>query len=229
VRLPILRGVLRGRWWLAASRGKILRVVTGSYEPAQTRLMESAVPRGGTVLDVGAHTGYYTVLASALAGAAGRVHAFEPQPRNARFLRRHVAINGCANTVVEELAVSARSGTAFFGAGSGSGTGRLRPDGPLEVRTVSLDDYCDRHHLAPDVIKVDVEGAEADVLRGAERVLRRDRPVVLLSTHGKAAHEESLAMLADLGYGAEGVGGGFVGESDELVCRPVLDPTIDRG
>lgn len=220
MRLPILAGPLRGAWWLAESRGKLARILTGSYERAQTRLMRALVPRGGTVVDVGAHTGYYTVLASNLVGPRGRVVSFEPHPRNAGFLRRHVELNGCENTVVEEAAVANVGGTSAFAAGSGSGTGSLRADGPMEVRTVGLDAYCDRHELHPDVIKVDVEGAEARVLRGAKRVLRRDRPVLLLSTHGPDAHAASLAVLDTVGYSAEAVAGGPAADADELLCRP---------
>lgn len=220
VRVPILAGPLKGRWWHPHSRGKILRIVTGSYERDQTRLMASLVSAGSTVFDVGAHTGYYTVLASLLAGATGQVRAFEPDPRNARFLRRHVRINRCANTVVEEAAVAAHTGRYPFGGGSGSGTGRLLEDGPLDVRTVALDDYCEQQALRPTLLKVDVEGAEAQVLRGAETVLRRHRPVVLLSTHGPAAHAECLALTDDLGYDVEAVGGGAVAAADELLCRP---------
>jgi FkbM family methyltransferase len=218
VRVPILAGPLRGRWWLARSRGKIVRVVTGSYEREQTRLMVSMVTAGDAVLDVGAHTGYYTVLASLLVGRAGRVHAFEPDPRNAGFLRRHVRLNRCDNTVVEEVAVASRAGARRFGGGSGSGTARLRPDGALEVPVVALDEYCQRHAIHPTLIKVDVEGGEAEVLRGAAEVLRRDRPTVLLSTHGPEAHAECLSLLSDLGYGAEAVGGGEVATADELLC-----------
>jgi FkbM family methyltransferase len=221
VRLPIVAGPLRGRWWLAESRGKIVRILTGSHEKEQTRLMRSLIRPGATVLDVGAHTGYYTLLASTLVGSAGRVRAFEPDVRNARFLRRHMALNRCRNVVVEEVAVARGAGAMRFGAGRGSGTGRLREDGPVEVQTVGLDDYCARHGLRPDVIKVDVEGAEAQVFEGARATLQRDRPALLLSTHGPAVHAASLAVLADLGYGAEAVRGGGIDTADELLCQPV--------
>lgn len=229
MRLPILAGPLRGRWWLARSRGKILRVVTGSYEKEQTGLMVALVAAGDTVLDVGAHTGYYTVLASHLVGRSGRVHAFEPDPRNAGFLRRHVRINGCDNTVVEEVAVAARAGTHRFGGGSGSGTARLQSDGGLEVSVVTLDEYCRRGGLHPTLIKVDVEGAEAEVLRGAADLLRRHRPTLLLSTHGPEVHAECLSLLGDLGYGAEPVGGVDPTTADELLCTPHPGQAIDPG
>lgn len=220
MRLPILAGPLRGRWWLAGSRGKILRVVAGSYEPAQTRLFASLVGPGDTVLDVGAHTGYYTLLAAALVGRHGRVWAFEPDPRNARYLRRHIRINGVRTARTEEVAVTDRTGAARFGGGSGSGTGRIQVDGGIEVRTVTLDHVCGRHDIRPTLIKLDVEGAEVEALRGAERTLSRARPLVLLSTHGAAAHHASLALLNQLGYGAEPIRTPAEPGFEELLCRP---------
>ncbi|HLM66817.1 MAG TPA: FkbM family methyltransferase, partial [Longimicrobium sp.] len=177
LRLPIVGGRLRGRWWDPASRGKVLRILNGTYEPEQTRLFEQHIRPGGTVLDVGANVGYYTLLASVLAGDAGRVHAFEPEPRNAEFLRRHAAINRRANVTVRQAAVSDRAGTARFDFGSGSGTGRLAHAGAIEVRTLRLDDYCTEHGLAPTAVKIDVEGAEVAVLEGARGMLERYRPV----------------------------------------------------
>ena len=87
LRFPILAGPLRGRWWLPATRGKLLRIYLGTYEREQTALFRELIRPGHTVLDVGAHVGYYTVLASALAGPRGAVWAFEPNPANAGCLR----------------------------------------------------------------------------------------------------------------------------------------------
>jgi FkbM family methyltransferase len=220
MRVPVLAGPLRGRWWLPHSRGKIFRILTGSYEREQTRLLVSLVSPGDTVFDIGAHTGYYTILASLLVGPDGQVRAFEPDPRNAAFLERHVRMNRCANTVVEAAAVADQDGTSRFGGGSGSGTGRLQEEGSMEVRTLALDPYCESHGLRPTLIKVDVEGAEAQVLRGAERLLRRDRPIVLLSTHGPSAQAESMALMDSLGYEVEAVGGGHLASDNELLCQP---------
>lgn len=218
--VPVLSGRLRGAWWHLGSRGKLLRVLGGSYEREQTRLFESTVRPGQTVLDVGAHVGYYTLLAAALAGPRGAVWAFEPDPRNARSLRRHVRLNRLRHVHVEEAAVSSREGTARFGPGSGSGTGRLAGSGRFEVRTVSLDAFCAEREIRPHVVKIDVEGAERDVLAGARRVLERDRPAIFLSTHGPEVHAACLELLRGAGYAFTPVLGGEVQSAPELLCTP---------
>lgn len=222
MRLPIVAGPLRGRWWLPASRGKVLRVLGGTYEPEQTALFVEHVRPGATVLDVGANAGYYTLLAATLAGPEGRVVAFEPEPAIARFLRRHVAINRLRNVRVEEAAVSDRDGTARFEGGTGSGTGHLTGAGAggREVRTVRLDTLCAASGLAPDAVKMDVEGAEMDALRGARETLARHRPVLFLSTHGPGVHRACLALLRELGYAMRPILGGDVETTTELLCLP---------
>lgn len=220
MRLPILRGPLRGARWLLASRGKTLRVLMGTYEPEQTALFVRHVGPGGTFLDVGAHVGFYTLLGARRVGSEGRVWAFEPDVTNARHLRRHVAINGLSNVRVEEAAVAEADGTARFGGGSGSGTGRLTGSGDREVRTVGLDSLCDRHGLTPTALKIDVEGAEGAVIRGASETIRRARPVIFLSTHGPEAHERSVGLLRDLGYHLAPILGDTVEGSEELLAIP---------
>lgn len=220
MRLPIIAGRLRGRWWLPASRGKILRILNGTYEREQTRLFEQHVRPGATVLDVGAHVGYYTLLSAVLAGPSGRVHAFEPNPKNADFLRRHVRINRLDTVRVEQAAVSDHEGTARFDFGTGSGTGHLADRGALEVRTLRLDDYCAQHALAPAAIKIDVEGAEMSVLQGARETLARHRPVIFLSTHGPEVHRASLAFLRELGYRVSPILGGDVEATTEVLATP---------
>ena len=220
MRLPIVGGPLRGRWWLPASRGKILRILGGTYEPEQTRVFQEHVRPGATVLDVGAHVGYYTVLSAVLAGPRGAVWAFEPNPANARFLRRHVQINGLANVHVTEAAVAAAEGVARFDFGTGSGTGRLAAGGALEVRTLRLDDFCDAHAVAPSAIKVDVEGAEREVLEGARDTLARHRPVLFLSTHGGEVHRACLDFMAGAGYRCAPLLGDDVQTTTEILCTP---------
>ena len=218
LRLPIIGGRLRGSWWLPASRGKVLRILNGTYEREQTALFEKLLHAGDTVLDVGANVGYYTLLASVLVGGGGRVHAFEPEPRNAEFLRRHVRINGRGNVSVEQAAVSDRVGTARFDFGSGTGTGHLADAGAIEVRTLRLDDHCAAHGLKPRAIKIDVEGAEMSVLAGARQTLERHRPIVFLSTHGPEVHRASLEFLRDLGYRVEPILGGDVESTTEVLA-----------
>lgn len=200
LRAPIVAGPLRGRWWLPVGGGKVWRVLGGTYEAEQTALFGDRVRPGDVVLDLGAHIGYYTLLASRLVGPAGRVYAFEPHPRNARYLRRHVAMNRCLNVEVLERAAYDRRGTLGFDFGSGSGTGRIREGGPMSVAAVRLDDFAAERGISPRVLKVDVEGGERPVLAGAREILRGDRPLLFLSTHGDEQASECRCLLAGLGY-----------------------------
>lgn len=218
MKLPIVAGPLRGRWWLPQSRGKILRILGGTYEPEQTRLFQQHIPAGATVFDIGAHVGYYTVLSSVLTGPRGRVFAFEPNPANHAFLQRHVGLNRLTNVAIENAAVSDRKGTASFAFGTGSGTGRLDSGGTLQVRTLRLDDFCAEHDVRPGVMKIDVEGAELDVLRGVEGTLRACHPVIFLSTHGREVHEACLAWLRERQYTMQPVSGHDLATASEVLC-----------
>lgn len=218
MRLPIVAGPLLGRWWLPQSRGKILRILGGTYEPEQTRLFQQQITAGATVFDIGAHVGYYTLLASVLVGPKGRVCAFEPNPENCGFLRRHVQLNDAANVTVENAAVSNSNGTASFAFGTGSGTGRLAEHGVLDVRTVRLDEFCRERKVEPGFLKIDVEGAELEVLRGADEIIGSHHPVIFLSTHDTDVHAECLAWLSERSYTVRPIVGDDVQAASELLC-----------
>src|SRR5206468_1598857 len=103
--------------------------------------------------------------------SAGHVHAFEPLPRNLYYLERHVRLNDLTNVTVESLAITATSGDAFFRTAPHASMGGLRDDGNLHVTTASLDDLLAVGRIpTPDFIKMDIEGAEGDALRGAARL-----------------------------------------------------------
>lgn len=216
--MRIRRGPLEGLRWIVASGS---RFIGGRYDPPSTRAMSEAVEPGSVVFDVGAHVGYLTSVASLAAGPDGRVYAFEPHPLNLLYLHRHVTLNGLENVRIIEAAAGEQAGRAGFDEGTGTGTGHLSDAGSLVVETVTLDGLVDTGELPPpDVLKVDVEGAEARVLRGARRILRDHRPTVLLSTHGSEALEESVGLLREAGYTwkplAPEKAPGFL----ELLCRP---------
>jgi FkbM family methyltransferase len=132
---------------------------------------------GATVLDVGANVGAYTLLFADWVGARGHVYAFEPAAASRAGLARHVAINGLADRVtIRREAVSNTSGMRpFVELGTDGGNRIARPSDAhaIEVPAVSLDEFCGASRLLPDVIKIDVEGAELDVLRGARQTIAR--------------------------------------------------------
>ena len=133
------------------------------------------VQAGATVLDIGANLGAYTVLLAQWVGATGRVHAFEPAPGAREGLCRHVLLNGVEGRVaVHSQAVSAATGVARFRAVGLQGDNRLMPgttEPAIEVGTTSIDEFCGAHGSQPGFIKVDVEGAELDVLKGGRATI----------------------------------------------------------
>ena len=213
-RVRVLQGTLRGKRWIVGSgtHGCWL----GTYEYDKVRVFERCVRPGDVVYDVGAHVGNYTLLASELVGPAGRVFAFEPLPRNLRFLREHVRLNKAANVTIVDAAVAGREGKAFMSKGASSSEGRLGPAGEIEVRTVGLDELVSEGLPAPKCIKMDIEGGELDALEGASGILADAKPVVFLSTHGPQVHEPCRSLLAAAGYELR-----ELGSPDELLATPV--------
>ena len=171
----------------------------------------SRVRPGARIVDVGAHIGTYTLIAALRAGASGRVMAFEPEADTRAALLRHLEWNAVGpRVIVRDCCCGAQAGTAKFYFRKGAeGMNSLLPTagfGERVVTVVRLDDEIEALDGAPDLVKVDVEGAEFEVLRGAEQTLRRHHPVLLLSLHpgplGRLGSSEAeiLAWLAGLGY-----------------------------
>jgi len=213
--LPILQGRLRGMKWIVgfSNHGCWL----GSYEYHKRKAFEESVAQGGVVFDIGANAGFYTLLASVLVGPQGRVFAFEPDPRNLRYLKEHLRINGIKNVSVIEAAVADCAGVAHFDAGPNLSTGRLAADGCLTVRTVSLDEMMRRGELPPpDCMKIDVEGGEMLVLTGARVLLGNRRPILFLATHGPGLHHQCCELLASFGYHLRPIGPNSLEQSDEV-------------
>jgi FkbM family methyltransferase len=175
-------------------------------DPPQAQFFIDAIEPGMTAIDCGAHIGEYSLLFSVLVGPAGRVHAFEPDPRVAPFLRRNVALNRADNVVVNEMAIANVDGTLAFTLDPEPSRSALSNDGDakasIKVPVTSLDAYVATHSLAGvDAIKVDVEGVALAFLSGAERVFRELRPT-FVSVECEGAHEGGsvATALAELGY-----------------------------
>jgi FkbM family methyltransferase len=195
----ILRGRLRGWKWVAGS--STAGVWLGTYEQDGQSAIAGLLRPGMVFYDVGAHVGEYALLGSSLVGDAGRVIAFEPLPRNAGLLEKHVRINGLGNVAIIRAAVSDHPGQAKFKELPYTSMARIREDGGLTVDVVALDDLVSRCIIPPpDVIKIDVERAELSALRGAEKVLADKHPAILVSCHDGALHRSCRDFLTSLGY-----------------------------
>ncbi|WP_439398304.1 FkbM family methyltransferase [Bradyrhizobium sp. PMVTL-01] len=188
--LPILTGPNRGLKWVVGAGNHSCWL--GTYEGAIAKSIAARVKPGMTVFDVGAHAGYYTLMLSRLVGHEGRVFAFEANPENAKKLRRHLQINDVKNVELIEAAVSDRTGEAFFEVDPHSDKygymGTLAESG-TPVRTVMLDEF-----PVPDLVKMDIEGAETRAFAGASRLLSEHRTAIFLALHDQTI-EEAPALL----------------------------------
>jgi FkbM family methyltransferase len=152
----------------------------------QRRFWEFIQP-GATVYDLGAHAGFYSLLASVAVGSEGTVVSFEPSPRNLKFLRRHLELNRISNCRVYNAAVSDEDGEVPFELGSSPYLGGISSVAAagITVRCLRLDTLISAREVPPPaVIKCDIEGAEYRALQGARRLLSEHRPVIFLATHG---------------------------------------------
>lgn len=200
----------------------------GTYEPDLMRTLRQVLGPGMTVYDVGANIGYLTVAMGRLVGPEGRVHAFEPLPANFERLVDAVALNQMGDRVqAVQAAVGASSGTGRFLVHQSGGMGKLDGSagrqtayqGDMGVRVLSLDDYAGQSEgSAPAWIKIDVEGGELGVLQGAESLMSKDRPGLLLELHGPEAAAGVWPLLTDAGYVIRSLeaGKGRIDTVDEL-------------
>jgi FkbM family methyltransferase len=183
----------------------------GDPEPGVQEAIVRYLQPGGCFYDVGAHIGFYSLGAARIVGPSGRVVAFEPDPDNWRVLQENIARNGLHQVTAEPLALWSSEGVIGFkrnpnGQGS-TRRGFVVPEGSVagrvvQVRARTLDGYV-KEHPAPTFIKIDVEGAETEVLKGGRRLFAEVRPVLLCEVHHKQAREFMEAELRRKGYTLE--------------------------
>ncbi len=180
--LPILQGSARGMKWITGAHDHGCWL--GSYEYKKRSLFERTLQTGDCLYDIGAHAGYYSLIASRLVDSTGDVFAFEPVASNIDYLTKHIAINGLTNVHIIESAVSDTNGLVPFSFESGSAIGRITKQGAASVRSVSLDEFIGNHRH-PTHLKIDVEGAEMLALKGAQHFLRAKKPTIFLAMHSE--------------------------------------------
>ena len=183
------------------------------------------------VIDIGAHIGYYTLIAANLVGDKGKVFAFEPAPENYALLVKNIEVNGYRNIIPVQKAVSNKSGTTnlfLFEQNKGmhaiyerSGYGES-----IVVESITLDDYFSEKQDSVDVIKMDIEGAEMLALSGMDRIIKQSpslkiliefRPAELRACGSSA--EGFLSKVAEYGFKLQ-----FINEQKQLI-EPI---DIDR-
>lgn len=185
-----------------------LNVVLGAYEPDERAFIVSHLRAGDVALDVGANIGFFSILMAAQVGPAGHVYSFEPLNRNAALLERSVAENRFQTRVtVTRAAVAEAQGTLELispRVTNNWGGAYLRTDSSevpadhelLSVPIVTLDTCALRRPVR--LIKLDAEGAEMRVLRGAKAILQQDRPVILVELNQQQLASVSRCSASDV-------------------------------
>jgi FkbM family methyltransferase len=198
----------------------------GLYEAETASWLSQQVKPGTIFFDVGANAGYFTLLGSRCVGPSGKVFAFEPVPDNVEVLERQLRINDFHNAEVCPLALTNRGGTVEFVLEGNNANSHLSeveithgisaPRDSFEVQAATMDQWIRTNSTAPDVVKVDVEGAEMHVLEGARETLASVRPLWLISTHSSSLCDEVRRTLENADYQVEPL----AGFSHELIGRP---------
>ena len=174
------------------THGEVVRALPGhrqlAWNPAEYEAFRRAVRPGAVALDVGANVGAYALLLGQWAGSSGAVYAFEPAPGAFAGLEGHVALNRLADVIRPvRAAIGDREGSAHLTISGTAGESRLVGAGEpaaavstIDVPIVTIDRFCERQGLAPDFIKIDVEGWELAALRGARRTIAARRGALAL-------------------------------------------------
>ena len=220
----IKRGPLKGYKW-SCNKHHQFWMPLGVYEMETAGWIIDQCSEGSVFFDVGGNAGYFTLIGSKAVGD-GQVIVFEPISANVQTIHEHIKHNGCKNICVEEMAVSDESGTIDFVVESNNANSHIaevkishaktNPDQVIQVPMMRLDDYIAEKGLDPNVVKVDVEGAELKVLRGAEACLKRKQASWIISTHSQKLFDDCKRVMLEFGYKVEEL----EGFHHELICTP---------
>lgn len=173
------------------------------------------------VFDIGAHIGLYALPASSVVAPGGTVYAFEPAEANRMYLGRHLRYNNIRNVeILPYLAgETSKDGQIFFESRRSDPMNSVNPKKKRNVyrqvlrRQISLDDFSAQYGIGPEVIKIDVEGAEYGVLAGAAGIIDKYKPVIFLSVHPdqlmlfESSAERLMDMVKGLNYTARDYSG----------------------
>ncbi len=171
--------------------------ILGMSEPTVQRLLVAHLRPGDVYFDVGTHAGFLALLASRLVGDRGAVHCFEPVAGNVRVLEANLSANAIGNATVHQMALADRDGHTMMSIGSKAITAHFDAGGSERVALARLDALPDLP--APHVIKIDVEGAESQVIAGGAALLERHLPVLVIEIHGDQ-EQPVRSLLREIGY-----------------------------
>lgn len=223
--IHIKRGPLKDLKWVCHKDAQFWMPL-GLYENETSRWLKEQLSGGRTFIDIGANFGYFTLLGSRMVGNNGQVLAFEPVPINVKCIESHINVNHIANVVLEDMVISDSIGIVSFTVENNNANSHLtdvhishaksNSRRLIDIKSITLDSYLNEKNIHPDVIKIDVEGAEIKVLQGAYETLRNDKPVCIVSIHSKECYDGCMEILNKLDYKVKSL----KGFDHELCCYP---------
>ena len=161
-------------------------ITNNGYEEVTLHKIESILKDGNIFFDLGANIGFYSVLGSNFVGKKGIVISFEPTPDTRKYLSKNILANDIHNVVVESLAISNKTGKAFFEVTDNSECNSIVLDenvvsGMIEIDTISIDDYCIKNNInSIDLIKMDIEGQEYNALLGMKNINKKSKNLKII-------------------------------------------------
>jgi FkbM family methyltransferase len=207
---PVRARIADGRVMFVDLRSVVGRAIymKGEFDPGVFVPLRERLKPGGVFVDVGANVGFYGMLAQKIVGEDGTVHAFEIDPRPLRCLKKTLAENHVQNLRLHEIAVGDTDGVCHLVPRNDAGNSSVSVDGGgLSLAMTTLDSWRKKFPGAKvDAVKFDIEGGELAALRGAENLLRSERPLVVCEVIGElggrtySEPEKIFALLESFGY-----------------------------
>ena len=181
-------------------------IMDGFWEMWNTIFLGGFIRPGWTVIEIGAHLGYFSMLMSDLVGPTGRLVGFEPVRRNADLLRRSLAVNGFSDRyTLEQKAVSDVDGHGRVHVPRGNWGGGSIIAAPShdivsaeDIQTVTLDTYCASRNIQPDFIKIDAEAAERKIFAGMRNLIARQQKLAVMFEFDAIRHANWAQWLAEM-------------------------------
>ena len=206
----ILHGAGQGLRFNAASSHS--GFILGNHETEVQQFLAQVLRPGMVYYDVGANVGFFATIAARLVGPSGKVLCFEPLPENARQIQYNAQLNGFDNVIVRCEALGGSNRTEVFHTSTEPTWGMLetvgklpeKASGEIQVNVKTLDSLYAEGLTRPDVIKMDIEGAEAEALRGGRETLSAQRPLLVIELHG--TNTAVTTVLEELEYDAAVLG-----------------------
>lgn len=215
----------------------------GYSDPVHAEFLHRVLRPGMTYVDIGAHMGQFTLIAAKLVGPGGAVHAFEATAETFGQLSRNVQLNALSNITLNHAAIFEKPGVLEMqlcvkGKGEFNAVGKpLRPDeevvGVERVAGITIDDYCREHGLTKiDLMKIDTNGAELQVIRGARQTLAANAGLSMTIEFNREINISHGYSPEDLRAEIESLGYGLYHLDDDWRLRPepqgeAYDQTID--